>query len=892
MADLSVYRSKRDFSRTAEPSGDGAAGADGFFVVQKHAASRLHYDFRLAIGGVLASWAVTKGPSLDPSEKRLAVRTEDHPLDYADFEGTIPKGEYGGGTVMLWDHGPFEAEEDPARGLKDGMIKLTLNGERLKGSFVLVRMANRRKSDRGRENWLLIKHDDAEASTEKDVQDTDWSVTTGRSMEEIAEGRASKKRKARQRSASRLAASKADAMKGSGQKPTKRAATASTTAPSPTKQPKASGRPPKFVAPQLATLVEEAPDGEGWLFETKFDGYRMIAACDGGAVRCYTRSGKDWTEKFGPIPEALAKLDLPDTLLDGEVIVTDASGRSDFGALQRALKEDPSSLSFMVFDILRHAGKDLKARPLSERKAMLEKALARPKAPIHLSTSIEGDGDRISRLACSRGFEGIIAKKADGRYRSERSRDWLKIKCVKRQEFVIGGWSPSTKARPFSSLLLGVHEGDGLRYCGRVGTGFDDDLLEEIGALLKKRQRKTSPFESVPADMARSARWVTPDLVAEVRYAEVTRDGAVRHAAFQGLRTDKPAREIVAETPDLKDRDGGRKGSAQKSDGPSRGGSSSGPRKQNAQAGSGKTMSDGEASVSGVRLTHPDRVLFPQMSVTKLALAEYFEAVADVMLPELEDRAVSLVRCPEGREKACFFQKHAGPGLPDAFDTRPVKERSGKTQDYLIVPSREALVSCAQVGALELHIWGSRLDRIERPDRLVFDLDPDEGLGFEAVKSAAVDLAEVLRSAELEAWSMVTGGKGVHLIIALERRLEWDAVTGFARGFAAKMEELDPKRFVASMSKKKRGGRIFIDHFRNQFGSTAIAPFSPRSREGAPVAMPVSWDELAGLKSAAAFSVADGGKAIADRAGAWPPEKTRRQRLTSKTAAALGIDID
>lgn len=881
MADLTLYRSKRDFAKTAEPSGEGAVGADGFFVVQKHTASRLHYDFRLAIGGVLVSWAVTKGPSLDPSEKRLAVRTEDHPMDYADFEGTIPKGQYGGGTVMLWDHGAFQAEEDPAKGVREGKLKLTLEGERLKGSFALVRMANRRKGDKGRENWLLIKHDDAEAATDHDVQEADWSVTTGRSMDEIAAGKPARKRKARQRSASQLAASKAEAMKGSSRKPTRRATTGRAGSSAGAQAAKPSGKPPAFVAPQLATLADESPDGDGWLYETKFDGYRMIAACDHGSVRCYTRSGKDWSARFGPIPDALAALNLPDTLLDGEIIVSDRSGRSDFSALQRALKEDPSALAFVVFDILRHAGKDLRSRPLLERKAALEKALtAKPKPPIHLSTYIEGDGARISRLACSRGFEGIIAKRGDARYRSARSRDWLKVKCVKRQEFVIGGWSLSSKSRSFSSLLLGVYEDGQLRYAGRVGTGFDGDTLEEIGARLARHARKTSPFDQVPAAIARSARWVSPVLVAEVTFAETTRDGAVRHAVFEGLREDKAAHEIVAETPDLK-RSVAR-GEAGKSAARKRG--------ADTDKGRGSAMSDEETKVAGVRLTHPGRILFPRMQVTKKTLAEYLDAVADVMLPELDGRAVSLVRCPEGREKSCFFQKHAGAGLPSAFDTRPVKERSGTTKDYLVVNSREALVSCAQVGALEIHIWGSRLDRIERPDRLVFDLDPDEALDFGALKAAAVDLAEVLRSAGLESYPLLTGGKGIHLVMSLERRLEWDGVTAFARGFAAKMEDLDPKRFVASMAKKKRGGKIFIDHFRNQFGSTAIAPFSPRSREGAPVAVPVSWEALDDIKSAAAFSIGDGGKAIAAQAGAWPSEKDRRQRLTTRTFEALGLD--
>ncbi|MGX1305344.1 bifunctional non-homologous end joining protein LigD [Amorphus suaedae] len=865
MADLSIYRSKRDFAKTSEPSGDGEAPADGFFVVQKHAARRLHYDFRLAIGGVLASWAVTRGPSLDPSEKRLAVRTEDHPLDYADFEGTIPKGEYGGGTVMVWDHGPFVAEGDPATGLKEGKLALTLAGQRLKGGFALVRMASRRNGDKGRENWLLIKKDDETATTDE-VLDQASSVTTGRSMDDITAGKPARAKRAIAKSASRLATSKARASKESAPKASAKSA------------PK--GKPPAFVAPQLATLADDAPTSDGWIYETKFDGYRMIAACDHGSVRCYTRSGKDWTEKFGPIPAALAALDLPDTLLDGEVIVSDPSGRSDFGALQRALKEDPSALSFMVFDILRHDGTDLRGKPLVDRKATLESVLpAKPKAPIHLSTYIDGDGSRISRLACSRGFEGIIAKRADGRYRSTRSHDWLKIKCVKRQEFVIGGWSPSTKARAFSSLLLGVNDNGRLRYCGRVGTGFDGDLLEEIGKRLARHARKTSPFDEVPAAIARSAHWVKPVLVAEVSFAETTRDGSVRHGVFVGLRDDKPASEIVAETPSLRramedDQDAPRP--------PKRG--------RGSRKGDGPAMSNEEIQVAGVRLTHPQRVLFPQMNVTKKSLAEYFDAIADVMLPEIEGRAVSLVRCPEGREKACFFQKHAGAGLPDAFDTRPVKERSGTTKDYLVINSREALVACAQVGALEVHIWGSRLDRIERPDRMVFDLDPDEAFGFKDLKAAAVDLAKVLRSAGLESYPLLTGGKGIHLVVTLERRLDWEDVTTFARGFAAKMEEIDPKRFVASMAKKKRTGKIFIDHFRNQFGSTAIAPFSPRSREGAPVAVPVSWDALADIASANAFSVADGGKAIAEQAAAWPAEKDRRQRLTAKSFEALGID--
>ncbi|MEW5420838.1 DNA ligase D [Amorphus sp. 3PC139-8] len=858
MADLATYRTKRDFTKTQEPDGDIAkAEADGFFVVQKHDASRLHYDFRLAIGGVLASWAVTRGPSLDPSDKRLAVRTEDHPIDYADFEGIIPKDEYGGGTVMVWDRGPFVAEGDPAEGLKEGKLSLILDGTRLKGGFSLVRMKPRDKRDRGRENWLLIKKDDAAAEETGDVRDAEVSVQTGRTMQEIAQDKPAKTSHPKK-----------------GAKTTAKGATSGTRSRAKdTKAAAKSSRLPAFRRPQLATLVDDPPEDGGWIFETKFDGYRILTACDGDQVVCYTRSGKDWTAKFGPIPDVLRRLKLKGALLDGEVIVTGKDGRSDFSALQNALKSDQSALSYVVFDILASDGEDLTERPLTRRKTVLNRILKRAKAPIHVSTAIEGDGDRIVRLACRRGFEGIVAKRAKAAYRAQRSRDWLKIKCIKRQEFVIGGWSPSSTKRPFASLLLGVYEGEKLRYAGRVGAGFDDDQLQEIADKLKRRARKTPPFADVPAEIARRAKWVRPDLVAEVRFAEMTRDGAVRHAVFEGLRGDKPAHDIVAERPL-----------------PLKAGKSTAKSTANRE----KTMSetDSETTVAGVRLTHPDRVLFPQMDVTKTALASYFDAIADVMLPELADRPVSLVRCPEGRQKSCFFQKHAGAGLPDAFTTKPIAERSGATKDYLFVADRKALVSCAQVGALELHIWGSRFDRLEKPDRMVFDLDPGDSVAFADVRRAAFDLAEVLRSAGLASYPLLTGGKGIHLVLTLERRQNWSEVTGFARAFAAKMEALDPDRFVAAMAKRKRSGRIFIDHFRNQFGSTAIAPFSPRAREGAPVAVPVGWDQLETIKSAATFSLKTDVADIASQANAWPGEADRRVRLSATAVETLGLTIE
>ncbi|MEX0760265.1 MAG: non-homologous end-joining DNA ligase, partial [Tistlia sp.] len=526
MSGLETYWKKRDFSKTAEPSGRKAKGprakgrkerSERFFIVQKHAATRLHYDFRLSIDGVLVSWAVTKGPSLDPSDKRLAVRTEDHPMDYADFEGTIPKREYGGGTVMLWDRGSYEVEGDPAEGVAEGKLKLALSGERLKGGFTLVRM--RPKKGETRENWLLIKERDEQVDPGRDLGAEDSSVASGRSMAEIAEGAPARRPEA-------SAASARPARAPAAAKPTASKAKTSVVKASKGQSRKGKGgKPPDFVPPQLATLVEEAPAGEGWLYETKFDGYRMLAACDGATVRCYTRSGADWSDRFGPIPEALAGLGLERTLLDGEIVVADAKGRSDFGALQRALKEAPSKLSYMVFDVLVLAGEDLRARPQRERKERLEAALDGVRKPVHLTTYLEDEGTRIAAVACREGHEGIIAKRTDAPYRTQRSRNWLKIKCVKRQEFVVGGWSPSGRGRPFSSLLLGYHEQGELRYAGKVGTGFDDALLDDLAGRMGKLARKTSPFAAVPAEARRGARWISPRLVAEVRYAEMTRDG-------------------------------------------------------------------------------------------------------------------------------------------------------------------------------------------------------------------------------------------------------------------------------------------------------------------------------------------------------------------------------
>ncbi|HLW28361.1 MAG TPA: DNA ligase D [Kiloniellales bacterium] len=819
---LERYRSMRDFGRTSEPAGGPGTG-EGFFIVQKHDATRLHYDFRLAHDGVLLSWAVTKGPSLDPADKRLAVRTEDHPLDYAEFEGTIPKGAYGGGTVMLWDRGAYRPLEDLDKGLKDGKIKVQLEGERLRGGFALVRMRGKRGDKR--ENWLLIKEKDEEVRDDWDPAAFTTSIASGRKMPEIAEGRPAKKGR------SKVAKTDKTVRKS---------------------------KLPDFISPQLATLAEEAPEGEEWVHEIKYDGYRLMAAVSGTQVRLYTRSGQDWTHRFGSVAADLAKRDLQSCLLDGEVVVAGSGGRSDFGELQRVLRDGSGAFAYFLFDLLHLDEEDLRKLPLLERKERLRNLLVRRRDSIRYSDHEQGRGDRVAQQACRLGLEGIISKRADSPYRSTRNRDWLKVKCVRRQEFVIGGWTPSTKNRSFASLILGVWTDDGLLYRGRVGTGFDVPMQQELSKLMQAREQAKSPFLEVPRDIRRRAKWCKPEIVVEVNYTEITRDGSIRHGVFMGLREDKPAESVTMEKPVP-------------------------PPEQDKKK---RRASDLPA---GVTLTNADRVLFPQMGITKRDLADYLLGVAPRMLPHLEGRPVSLVRCPQGRAKTCFFQKHAGKGFPSQFGAIAIQEKKGGSEDYLLVESEAALAASAQVGVLEFHVWGSRKDDIERPDRIVFDLDPDEAVPFSQVRQAAQELAAILAEGGLKAFPMATGGKGLHLVVPLVRRHPWPIVSGFTKAFSEKVAELDPQRFVATMSKAKRKGRIFIDHFRNQRGSTAIAPYSPRAREGAPVAMPLDWNELPDLAAANLFSFSDA-LARLDEKDPWGDYMKTRQSLTAKKLKRIGLE--
>ena len=804
---LAEYNAKRDFSRTREPAGKaGKSGKDRIFMVQKHDATRLHWDLRLEHEGVLKSWAVTKGPSPDPDTKRLAVRTEDHPMDYATFEGTIPADEYGGGTVMLWDRGTWHPiEGKSADDIEEGHLHFVLDGERMKGEWLLIRM--KPKKGEKRENWLLRKLDDAYAE-EGDalVEQALTSIDTGRSMAEIAAGREPGDATGEDAAVEDLAEMKHARRSG---KP---------------------GKPPKFRKPQLATLVDEVPTGNGWMHEIKFDGYRALIAVAGDDVTVWTRNQKDWTDKFGPLVEAIAALDLPPALIDGEIVALDKDGNPDFSTLQSVLKRGHGSqgpadkLAFFAFDLLEIDGADLTRQSNMERKERLEALLRDARPPIHLADHVIGAGEKLYARMCDAGQEGIISKGVDAPYRHSRTKSWVKVKCVQRQEFIVVGWSESSaKARPFASLLLATKDGEELTYRGKVGTGFDADDLDRLAGKLDRIARKTPPLDVPKAD-ARKAHWVTPRLVAEIAFAELTAEGRVRHGSFLGLRQDKDADDVGDER--------------------------------------GKPAPKPAAEVE---ISSRDRVIFPDSGETKGDLADYYAAIAPIMLPFAAERPLSLVRCPQGRAKKCFFQKHDNGGFGDGVKAVPIKEKDGGSEDYLFVEAARGLLQCVQMGTIEFHGWGARTGAVEKPDRLVFDLDPDEGLDFAAVRDTAIDLRKHLADIGLTTFAMVTGGKGVHVVAPLTPGHSWDAHKSFAERFAKALAQAEPERFTATMSKDKRKGRIFVDWLRNQRGSTAVMPYSARAREGAPVAAPVAWNELKKLDDARGFTIGDA-KRLTDRA--------------------------
>ena len=743
--------------------------------MQRHDATRLHYDFRLEHDGVLKSWAVPKEPSLNPKDRRLAVQTEDHPLDYGGFEGEIPEGEYGAGSVVIWDRGHWQPHGDVDDGLKEGKLDFELEGERLKGRFTLVRMAEHGKKKPRKDNWLLLKrHDQAPEE--------------------------------RKRAAPRARRKQAKGLDPSTATGAKR------------------GELPAKPSPQLATAVTRPPEGPGWLFEPKLDGYRVLCRKDESDVTVLTRRGNDWTDSFRNIADAVRSLPCRVALIDGEAVVYDSHGATSFQRLQNALKGDSSRIDLVAFDLLHLDGWDLRRAPLVERKALLERLLEGAAPVIRYGEHVTEDGAKFFAAACKLGLEGIVAKRAADPYRErERTRSWLKIKCLQRQEFVVVGFTdPGGSRTAFGALLVATRDDANapLRYAGKVGTGFDERSLKSLHARLKPLERKSPPVEKTSArGVARGVHWVEPKLVAEIAFTEWTGDGRLRHPTFVGLRKDKTAAEVVEEraTPPPP--------------------AATPPPSTTKPTRPAKT----EPAKRTVKLTHPDKVLFPDPGVTKRQLAEYWQEVADVALPFLAQRPLTLFRCPDGYAAQCFYQKHVGAGVPAVVPRVAIKDGE---DPYAVIDGVESLLGLVQIGVLELHVWGSRAEHLDKPDVIVLDLDPAPDVPWSEVAAAALTIKERVESLGLNTFVKLTGGKGLHVVVPVSPGPTWPAVKKFTRAIVNEMVREDPRRFIASMSKVKRTGKIFIDYLRNDAEATAIGAYSPRARAGAPVALPIEWDEL------------------------------------------------
>jgi bifunctional non-homologous end joining protein LigD len=757
MPTLEKYRKMRDFKRTAEPRGKQAPARarkkpeTRSYVIQRHDARRLHYDFRLELDGVLLSWAVPKGPSMDPRDKRLAVETEPHPLEYGEFEGTIAEGEYGAGTVMIWDRGTWEPEGDPRKDYERGRLSFRLQGQKLGGSWHLVRTGAGDRGGNGKKNnWLLMKSRD------------EFAREGGAAPDDT-----------------------------------------------PARRKKVVPRP-KAPEPELATLVSDAPSGDDWAHELKFDGYRLLVTVHSGEVTLETRNGNDWTKRLPALAATLARLDVDAAVLDGELVALDERGIANFQRLQNSLSEgENGGHVYYAFDLLHLNGKDLRSAPLTERKRALAELLqSAPKdlAPtLRLSEHVVGQGPEFFQKACELGVEGIISKRVSAPYRSGRGRDWLKIKCNKRQEFVIVGYTdPGGSRSHLGALLLAVKGEQGFVYAGRVGTGFTEASLAELEqALAPLVVREPSVVNAPRGAAVRGVHWVKPKLVGEVQFTGFTSDGLLRHPTFQGLRVDKRPDDVHAEIP-----------------------------------------ADTEApTATDYPLTNPDKVLYPAQRITKRELLDYYALVAERMLPHVRNRPLTLVRCPNGFDKPCFFQKHPGEGVPEGLRSVPIREKEGKAP-YSVIDDERGLFGLVQLGALEIHTWGSRADDPEHPDTVVFDLDPDPSVAFSEVMVTARELRAIFERVKIESFVKTAGGKGLHVCIPILPELDWEQVKDFSRRVAEAMAHQHPDRYLATATKSKRRGKIFIDYLRNARGATFIAPYSTRAREGAPVAVPLEWDEL------------------------------------------------
>ncbi|OJA51396.1 DNA ligase [Burkholderia ubonensis] len=922
---LDPYRKKRRFDATPEPAGDGAgrrrtlrkkpAAAPLRYVIQEHHARRLHYDFRLELDGTLKSWAVPKGPSLDPSVKRLAVHVEDHPVDYAAFEGEIPAGQYGAGSVIVWDAGVWTPDGGVAqarKGYRAGKLTFRIDGEKLHGGWALVRSGRRNARQ---EQWLLVKErdDDARGADEFDVVAArPGSVLHDGDGREPNPGAPAHARSGKRRR---------DTSGTSGAGPASRRRSQ----PADIDGAKRAALPDR-LAPQLATLVDGPPSHGDWRYEMKFDGYRILARIDGtGArrrVKLTTREGRDWTAKLGPQRDALARLDVGAAWLDGEAVVLKRNGVPDFQQLQNALGAGRAdAVTYCVFDLPFLDGYDLREVPLAVRRGLLEPLLADSEpALLRYSPDLGGAAQALLARACEVGLEGLVGKRADAPYRAGRSRAWIKLKCRQRQEFVIAGYTePSGSRHGFGALLLGVHErapgarrgsvakgGGGeaaLCYVGRVGTGFDTRTLDRLSALLRERERATMPFATPPRERTRSrVHWVEPTLVAECEFAEWTVDGIVRQAAFVALRDDKPARQVVRETPQstkeetMSDDDRGGEPAGRHATGQS-GTKANGRSARRAHAGNGhKTKAAGKgstghatkpATIERVRITHPDRVIDPHGGTRKIDLARYWEWVAPWLLPDLQGRPVSLVRVPGDVGGEQFFQRHA-----DKHEIPFVTLHAGLDPGHeplMTIDSVEALIGVAQMGAIELHTWNAHASNVERPDRIVFDLDPDPALPWGAMIEAAQLLHGLLDELGLASFCKTSGGKGLHVVVPIARHAGWDDVKDFAKAVALHVAAALPDRFSAKMGPRNRRRRIFIDYLRNGRGASTIAAYSARARPGMAVSVPIGWDEVPATTGAAQWTI-DTLHARLERLARDPWEGYRdvRQRVTVQMRSRLG----
>ncbi len=889
---LERYRSMRDFNVTAEPSGKTrkTAKTELPFCIQKHAASHLHYDFRLGWNGVMKSWACAKGPSYNVKDRRLAVQVEDHPIEYGGFEGIIPAGQYGGGTVMLWDQGtwaPQAGYEDVDAGLREGHLKFTMDGTKMHGKWALIRMAPRPKETKP--SWLLIKEHDEFESGPDDPAITDIeskSVITGRSLEEIAANQDhvwnSKETNTGPQAWYRQDGKPSAAL----DKENKSVKVADFKSSRLAKLPLENQ--PTFVKPQLALEAQSPPDSTGWIHELKLDGYRMQARKQGATVQMFTRSGLDWTERVKSVAAEVARLPIDTATLDGEVVVLNESGTTNFADLQASFQEGARNpLTYFCFDLLHIGGRNPRNLSLLDRKKLLTELLQKADpASLQVSEHLSANGVEMFHKACELHAEGIISKKASAPYTSGRNSAWLKSKCLHEQEFVIAGFTLPGKGNTggpgLGALLLGYYDDDGnLIYAGRSGTGFTQKFARDLRQRLEAIKTPKTALVQTTAEARRGAIWVSPTFVAQVRFATWTADEQVRQAAFLGLREDKPATEVRKETaaPTPK---------AERSKAPTIKPLPRAASKTPLLSATSKTPNDLERPP--IRLTHPDKILDPTSDLTKQQLANFYWTVSERMLPHITGRALSLVRVPEGIGKPSFYQKHVTSTLPRGFDSADVPDKkTGVVEQYVALSTREAIASLAQMSVLEVHPWGSTTSDLERPDRLVIDLDPDESLSWRVLTEAAQDVRRHLKNLGLETWLKTTGGKGLHVVFPIEPDLAWPEIKAFCHGFVKLMERSNPALYLTVMTKSARAGKIYLDYLRNERGATAVAPYSPRARPNVGVAVPLAWSELA-AESRPIFQIGNF-ESWRDRLkkDVWAGLPKKSQRITKEAQRAVGV---